>query len=156
MKKKGMEILVAASVIIVAFAIWAVKNTQIGGSQNSGNPVNLQVADSAQNATEKSLQELLGIPKGKPVMVDFGSTWCQSCKIMAANMVEAEKILGDKAVIIFIDTDADKEVAMKAGINIIPTQIFFDAQGNEAGRNVGVLTPENIIKYLTEGFPEKS
>lgn len=156
MKTKTREIFIVVVLIAVATAVWAVKNR----TPNDDFGERVQIAKPATSETGKSadtpLAEALGVPLGKPVMVDFGSSWCQPCKIMAANMAEAEKTLGDKAVILFIDTDADRDLAIKAGINIIPTQIFFDPQGNEAGRNIGVLTPEDIVKFLTDGFPVKS
>jgi thioredoxin 1 len=49
-----------------------------------------------------------------------------------------------KAEIVFIDVWADREAGSQYGIRMIPTQIFFDADGNEVFRHEGFFSLEDI------------
>ncbi len=155
MKSKKKELFIAIFVVLAAAMVWSAKN--LLPEFTASKSIQEKTASSYESeSSELTLAQIIGVAPGKPVMVDFGSTRCQSCKTMSINMAEAEKILGERAVIIFIDTDTDRELSMKAGITVIPTQIFFDDQGNEAGRNIGVLKTDDIVNFLTGGFPESS
>ena len=47
--------------------------------------------------TEQNFEEI--IASGKPVMVDFGATWCGPCKALAPRVEEIEKEYEGRAVI---------------------------------------------------------
>lgn len=87
---------------------------------------------------------------GKVTMVDLGAKKCIPCKLMAPIMEELEKEYKDKAAIVFIDVWEHPEAAKKYGIGIIPTQIFYDAQGNEVLRHEGFYQKAAIIAELTK------
>ncbi len=53
-----------------------------------------------------------------------------------------------KAEIIFIDVWKDKKSARKYGVTMIPTQVFFDAEGKEVNRHIGYLSAESITSYF--------
>ena len=55
-----------------------------------------------------------------------------------------------RAAIAFIDVWAYREEAGKYGIQAIPTQVFYDAQGREQYRHVGFLDKESIVAKLAE------
>ena len=50
----------------------------------------------------------------------------------------------------FIDISADPAAAQRYGIRTIPTQIFFTADGTEAGRHEGFLPKEEIEKIFRQ------
>lgn len=55
----------------------------------------------------------------------------------------------------FIDVKIkeNREKVMKASINVIPTQIFYDSEGKEIFRHEGFLAEEDIKKIFKEkGF----
>ena len=159
------SIVVVVAVIVLAASAWAVR--QSGKDSHSSKPGNTATTTSSGEACPEpadanvrnpgeiplddtaGLAAKLGVPNGKPAMVDFGSLNCIPCKEMDANMKEARPKLGDAATIMFVNVyEQEKETAI-SGISIIPTQIFFDANGNETWRHVGVLTVDEIVVRLT-------
>ena len=88
--------------------------------------------------------------KGMVTMVDLGAKNCIPCKMMAPIMVKMDKLYEGKAAIVFIDVWKHREQAGRFGIRAIPTQIFFDTDGEEVYRHVGFMAEEDIIAQLTE------
>jgi thioredoxin 1 len=67
---------------------------------------------------------------GIPIIIDFGSESCISCKEMAPILEKLNKELSGKAIIKSIDVVKYPEFAKDYPISVIPTQIFFDKEGN--------------------------
>ncbi|QTA88611.1 thioredoxin family protein [Desulfonema magnum] len=86
--------------------------------------------------------------KGMVTMIDLGAHKCIPCKMMAPVLEELKKEYEGKASIVFIDVWQNKEQARKFGIRSIPTQIFFDKQGNEVSRHVGFMGKKSIVSML--------
>jgi thioredoxin 1 len=86
--------------------------------------------------------------KGMVTMIDLGAEKCIPCKMMAPIMVKIEKVYSGKADIVFIDVWKNRDQASRFGIRGIPTQIFFDRNGEEVYRHSGFLGEEQIIKQL--------
>ncbi|MBS3754072.1 MAG: thioredoxin family protein [Desulfobacterales bacterium] len=86
---------------------------------------------------------------GKVTMLDLGADKCRPCKMMAPILEELEKAYEDRAEIIFIDVWKNREVAEKYGIRAIPTQIFFNEEGEEVRRHTGFMDKKTIIKNLS-------
>lgn len=96
---------------------------------------------------------------GMVTMVDLGSHKCIPCKMMAPIITELQKEYAGRASIIFIDVRKHPEQAKRFGIRAIPTQIFYDKQGNEVGRHVGYLDKKSIVAAfddlkVSEGTPQ--
>jgi thioredoxin 1 len=53
-----------------------------------------------------------------------------------------------KAVVLFIDVHEDQTAAQKFKVQMIPTQIFFNAQGKEVKRHIGFMDKADIVKEL--------
>jgi len=85
-----------------------------------------------------------------PRMIDLGRGTCIPCKAMAPILKEAKEEYKGRADIEFIDVGDYPEQAQKYGIQLIPTQIFFDAEGREVWRHEGFLSKEDIAKKLAE------
>jgi thioredoxin 1 len=88
--------------------------------------------------------------KGMVTMIDLGSKSCIPCKMMAGTLVKLRKLYKGKADIVFIDVWKNREQAYRFGIRSIPTQIFFDAEGQEVYRHVGFMAEAEIVARLTE------
>ncbi len=76
----------------------------------------------AQLTEEEFLKSL---PAGKPVLVDFYATWCEPCKMLDEILIELEKRIGEKAAIVKLDVDEQKELATLYGIRSVPTLMIF-------------------------------
>ncbi len=98
---------------------------------------------SATDATVKN-----ALASGKPAVIDLGARYCQQCKRMAPVLEAlAGEYLG-RASVMFIDVHKDMAAAEKFRIQMIPTQIFFDAKGREVKRHIGFMDRADIIKEL--------
>jgi thioredoxin 1 len=86
--------------------------------------------------------------KGMVTMVDLGADSCIPCKMMAPIIEKLEKTYRGKAAIVFIDVWKDKDQAKRFGIRAIPTQIFFDKEGNEVYRHTGFMGEADIVGRL--------
>jgi thioredoxin 1 len=101
---------------------------------------------SASSQTQSALPE---VPvKGMVTMLDLGANKCIPCKMMAPILEELKKEYNGKAAIAFVDVWEHVDQAKKYGIRAIPTQIFFDKQGNEVLRHVGFMDKKSIVQVL--------
>lgn len=85
-----------------------------------------------------------------PRLVDLGAKQCIPCKKMAPILDELTSEYAGIMDVEFIDV-WQKENAVKAqkyGIESIPTQIFFDANGKELWRHEGYISKEDILAKL--------
>jgi len=76
------------------------------------------------------------INSDKPVMVDFWATWCGPCKMIAPHVQAVADEYAGRAVVAKVDVDANKQWAIKYGIQSIPTLLFFKG-GKLVDRLVG-------------------
>ena len=84
-----------------------------------------------------------------PVLVDFWAEWCQPCKMLTPTIEELAADFEGKAKIGKMDTDSNREAAVKYGISAIPTVILF--KGGEVARKFVGLTPKDqFASALTE------
>ena len=88
--------------------------------------------------------------KGMVTMIDLGAKKCIPCKMMAPILAKLEKAYEGKADIIFIDVWENRQQAPRFKIRAIPTQIFFNKQGEEVYRHLGFLDEKSIVKQLTK------
>ncbi len=65
------------------------------------------------------------LKSSQPVLVDFWAEWCMPCKALAPTIDELANDFAGRAKVGKVDTDANKDVAVKFGISAIPTVILF-------------------------------
>ena len=88
------------------------------------------------------------LASGKPTIIDLGARTCISCKQMAPILEELAGTYRGQANVLFIDVREDSAAAKRFGIQMIPTQIYFDVTGKEVKRVVGAAERDDIIKGL--------
>lgn len=88
--------------------------------------------------------------KGKVTMIDLGAKKCIPCKMMAPILAKLEKAYKGKAEIVFIDVWENRQQAPRFKIKAIPTQVFFNENGEEVYRHVGFLDEKSIIDQMTK------
>ena len=89
------------------------------------------------------------LASGKPTVVDLGARTCISCKKMAPILEELAGTYRGRANVLFVDVREDADAAKRFGIQMIPTQIYFDAKGKEIKRVIGAADRDDLIQGLT-------
>ena len=85
---------------------------------------------------------------GKPTVIDLGARSCIPCKKMAPILEGLSKEYQGKANILFIDVREDSAAGNRFKVRMIPTQIFFNAQGKEVNRHIGFMDKADLLKEL--------
>ena len=85
-----------------------------------------------------------------PRLVDLGADKCIPCKMMAPILSELQKDYAGQFEVVFIDVWKKREEGSRYGIQLIPTQIFFDATGQERFRHEGFYAKKDILAKWAE------
>jgi thioredoxin 1 len=88
--------------------------------------------------------------KALPLLVDLGAGKCIPCKLMAPILEELKTTLAGKLTVQFIDVWQNPDAGKQYGIKMIPTQIFYDAQGKELFRHEGFFGKADILSKWNE------
>jgi thioredoxin 1 len=80
-----------------------------------------------------------------PKLVDLGADKCIPCKLMAPILQELKKEYAGRMDVEFIDVWKNEGAGKKYGIKLIPTQIFYAANGKELFRHEGFFGKEDIL-----------
>ncbi len=116
------------------------------------------VAAPAPGATTTAAADVAAPPPASgpslPKLLDLGAKSCIPCKMMAPILDDLKVNYADQFETVFIDVWENREAGLKHGVRSIPTQIFFDAEGQELFRHVGFLSKEDILaKWKELGYP---
>ena len=85
-----------------------------------------------------------------PRLVELGADKCVPCKMMAPILAELKTEYPAVFVVDFIDVWKNTEASSEYGIKVIPTQIFFAANGTELFRHEGFYPKEEILAKWRE------
>jgi thioredoxin 1 len=96
------------------------------------------------SASQAAINQAL--TSGKPTVIDLGARSCIPCKKMAPILEELAGTYRGKANVLFVDVREDRTAADRFGIQMIPTQIYFDAKGKEVKRFIGGADRDDLIK----------
>lgn len=150
---KTVILLLLAAAIAGAFAM---KNRQTASSvMDDAAPVSETVNLTAAIAPgamagATAASEIAPPHPGIPRLVDVGAGKCIPCKMMAPILEELKKEYEDVFEVQFVDVWEDPEAGKPYGVQIIPTQIFYDATGNELFRHTGFLAKPDILAKWQE------
>ena len=81
----------------------------------------------------------------RPMVVDFWAAWCGPCQMMAPAFKQAAQQLGQDALLVKVDTDANPQLAQRFAIRSIPTLVKI-VQGREVARRSGALPAGAIVQ----------
>jgi len=98
------------------------------------------------SASDAAINQTLA--SGKPAIIDVGARSCIPCKKMAPILESLAATYRGKAGVLFIDVHENQAAAKRLRVQLIPTQIFFDARGKEVKRHIGFMDMADIVKEL--------
>jgi len=90
---------------------------------------------------------------GMVTMVEVGANRCIPCKMMAPIIAELKQEYAGTVSIVFLDVWESQDAvafARQAGVQGIPTQIFYDKNGKEFSRHTGYFDKQSIIGILAK------
>jgi thioredoxin 1 len=86
-----------------------------------------------------------------PVFVDFWAEWCGPCRMVGPAVEQLSKTLEGKVKTVKLNVDENQEIAVKYGIQSIPSLLLFK-NGNEIARTVGAAPKEAYQKFIEESL----
>lgn len=160
-KKVIYNIIIIAGLVIAVSAVMILKN----GSEN--NPVeetlleeenqqrqNPEISGASNPAEENSPEktQTSGVEENKslPTLIDLGSDTCVPCKMMEPILEDLQENYADQFGVTFINVRENRQAGKQYGIRVIPTQIFYDASGEELFRHEGFFSKEDILSKWEE------
>jgi thioredoxin 1 len=87
---------------------------------------------------------------GNPSLVDFGSTGCRPCDMLAPILETLKEKYAGKVNVLFVHVGQEQILAARYGISSIPMQFFYDKDGREVFRHLGFWPQAEIEKKLAE------
>ncbi len=133
-----LKILVPVLIVAAIAVIFIVKNASEEDAPNL--PDELFGLNATTEIDFASLAEY-----GLPVIVDYGADSCIPCKQMAPVLKTMNAEMKDKAFIKFVDVWKYGSAANNVPIQIIPSQVFFNADGTP-------YVPSDSLKKQIGGF----
>ena len=88
------------------------------------------------------------LSSGTPTLAEFGRGICIPCKAMKPILEELAAEYKEELNVVIIEIDEHRDLTRQYGIMAIPTQIFFDNNGQEIMRHMGFWPKEEIIAQL--------
>ncbi len=98
-----------------------------------------------------TLSEPVNKEENTPRIVKLGRDNCLPCIQMNEILGQVRSTVGTAAVVEIIDVGQNPDAAYQYGIKVIPTEIIFDAKGNEIFRFEGVMQKEEVLDWLKKG-----
>ena len=87
---------------------------------------------------------------GLPRLVDLGADQCIPCKMMTPILEALKTDYAGKLDVQFIDVWKNPDAGATYGVEVIPTQIFYSASGEELRRHTGFIGREDILATWKE------
>jgi thiol-disulfide isomerase/thioredoxin len=139
--KTPIKILIVAALAVVVVGAVVLKN---GKAPPENEPMTPMVA-AGGSAGESGTEAVPAATARLPRLVDLGADKCIPCKMMAPILAEFQRDYADRFTTEFIDVWKNPAAGTEYGIRVIPTQIFYDAEGKERFRHEGFFGKEDML-----------
>jgi thioredoxin 1 len=87
------------------------------------------------------------VKQNRYVLVDFWATWCAPCRMVAPVIEKISEQYSGKVIVAKVDVDEQQELAIRYGIQTIPTIILFK-EGRVASKEIGVKPMSSFAKMI--------
>jgi thioredoxin 1 len=124
------RIAIVATLALLVFGLLLLKQRQ---------PTPLQ-PEATPSLTERAL----------PRLVDVGAGQCIPCKMMMPVLEELKAEYAGRLDVQYIDIIEHRELADRHNASVVPTQIFYDATGEEMYRHEGFFAKADILAKWKE------
>lgn len=87
---------------------------------------------------------------GKPSMIEFSTTWCENCKVMARRVFELENEYVGRVNFVVVDGDDPKrqDIVDRYGVDGVPQFSMVGSDGVVRGNLIGLVPKEALISDL--------
>ena len=85
------------------------------------------------------------------VLVDMWAPWCGPCQMQGPIIEQVAEAVGDKAKVAKLNVDEGQAVAVRLGVQSIPTLILFK-DGDEVRRFVGVQNKAALVSTIEDAL----
>lgn len=117
-----------------------------------GNVNYLSTADFRLKIMDYTVHQTEWVFEGeRPAVIDFYTTWCGPCKMMAPIVEETAKAYAGKVDFYKVDIEKEQELAQTFGIQSIPTFLFIPAKGKPT-MQMGAMSKETFEKMVDENL----
>ncbi len=86
----------------------------------------------------------IAINASKPVFVDFNAVWCGPCRVYGPAFEAFAEKHAELAVFGSVDIDENRDLAMRFGIQAVPTTLIF--KGGEIVDSITGAAGESVLK----------
>lgn len=141
----------ALALAVVAAVALKQKNKKTATSEGATPPVAAQSTSPSGTTGSTATAPSAPVTTAKlPKLLDLGADKCIPCKMMAPLLAELKREYAGRLEVEFIDVWKNPDAGQRYGIQMIPTQIFYDAEGKERFRHVGFFGKEDILAKFRE------
>ena len=131
--KPATALAIVTAAAATAFGVWFYTE---GGAAVSSGPA----AGTAPDAVQTALRA------GKPTVIEFGANSCVSCREMKP--ILRTLALDPRMTVADIDILKERSYISRYQIRLMPTQVFYNAEGIETGRHMGKISADAILANL--------
>jgi len=85
------------------------------------------------------------------VLVDFFATWCRPCRMQLPILEQIAPLYEGRAKIVKVDTEHSQDVALRFGIESIPTLVLLK-NGEKVAQYVGMQTADTLKTALDKAI----
>ncbi|MGI5817038.1 MAG: thioredoxin family protein [Armatimonadota bacterium] len=128
------KLFIVLAVVVAVLLVLAYKDDPSAGTSQSG---------SAGTTIEES-------DSGLPRFVEVGAESCVPCRMMQPILDEMRTEYDGRLEVVMADVHRNPELGRRYDVRSIPTQVIYDAEGNEVFRHIGFWPKDEIDAKLKE------
>jgi len=88
------------------------------------------------------------LASGQPALIEFGAETCSQCKRMKIVLDSISLRYRGRAQVVQVNVNREPALTRQFKVMVIPTLVYFDAQGREAGRAYGYQDEVKVARRL--------